>query len=1035
MRFFIFTFLAISTLLGSDVVLQINSKYHTKSIKKILPLKGGGFLTLSRDKTIRIWDEDFTFKRMLVGQIGSGWSGSYNYGAYNGEDLLAVAGEYAEQQENMQMYKTRIFNTDTGLLEALLETTKGLVRSLHFSEDKKYLIVGYAYPRYTLSVFDTSSWKEVETFRFNRPPRYGEKYLSITHLDAFRDADGLNIVAVSDDGHLDIISLTQKKITASKHLDVPINGLIVTKTFIYIASDKALLQYDLQLNKQSEVALKAPALHLRISPDKSTLLECSMRSCELYNSADLSLQKHFYSFNNTLMDVAFKDDLSIYVSAGHQSGVGLFDIASKKPIHSMRSDLKRVYAVGAAGSVLGMSNRYYAKKNRVDKKLHTYFDLDTLSIVNTKKKSFKESLPTHYKGYSVTKAEGSPLRQGNPTRLSVTTPKGEKVVIQRGSGDGFVHVVYGFSDNGLLISGGAYGFLTAYNPDTGEKVARFMGHNGFISGLVQEKDHLISSSYDGTIRIWPLDDFKPQKVISEITIEHLIAQYRYPRETLIKNADKLKAKYNIDIYEYAPGIVNPLVSLYIGEDDEFVIWTPEGYFSVSSQRALHYIVWHMNKGFAKAAERYDLSKFYDLFFRPDLVQLKLSGQDIQPYTDNMTVETALQNPPPSVSFAQDHIETDKDKIDLSFSISDAGGGVGLIRIYQEGKLIQVLGDGQINKSFADADIRNAEQVYEKSAKRELLALAKAVKREALTFEERVGEIIPSTQQSRSGDFEVTVHLRKGENRISIEAFNRDNTITSVRADLDIEAKIEKKPSTLYAIVAGVNTFESANVSDLQFAVNDARAIEERLKKSTDGIYEHVEIILLKNAEVTKEKITEAFNKVQREAGLNDTFLFYISTHGISANGKFYLFPSNNTYVKNFIDFETLFDRSTTLRPLQQLFVIDACQSGGAVAMASAVYDSRASILARRSGIHLLSASTSGTSAFEDLKHQHGVFTYKILSGLKMPSNDLNADGYVSIRELSTSIKDEYKLHRSTSQYPVIRNVGRDLLLYNLDISK
>ena len=109
-------------------------------------------------------------------------------------------------------------------------------------------------------------------------------------------------------------------------------------------------------------------------------------------------------------------------------------------------------------------------------------------------------------------------------------------------------------------------------------------------------------------------------------------------------------------------------------------------------------------------------------------------------------------------------------------------------------------------------------------------------------------------------------------------------------------------------------------------------------------------------------------------------------------------------------------------------MIDACQSGSANDIASAVYDSRASVLARSSGIHLLSASTSGTYAFENNEYKHSNFTYQILNAIKNNELDRNKDGFISIIELSNKLKS---LDSKEKQFPVIQNIGNDIKLNKL----
>jgi uncharacterized caspase-like protein len=194
------------------------------------------------------------------------------------------------------------------------------------------------------------------------------------------------------------------------------------------------------------------------------------------------------------------------------------------------------------------------------------------------------------------------------------------------------------------------------------------------------------------------------------------------------------------------------------------------------------------------------------------------------------------------------------------------------------------------------------------------------------------------------------------------------------------------------------------------------------------VFEEVEVIDLSGENLTKNNIFKAIQKIASKAKLTDTILFYISTHGRAARGKLYLVPQNNKLVKSWIDFEQTFKAVQSIKALNQVFIIDACESGKANDIVSSVYDSRASVLAKSSGVHMLLATTKGSYAFEhpDKDIQHGVFTYKILQLLKDRVTDMNGDNMISIFELSKKLKE--KEYNEVYQYPVIRNVGSDIIL-------
>jgi len=556
--------------------------------------------------------------------------------------------------------------------------------------------------------------------------------------------------------------------------------------------------------------------------------------------------------------------------------------------------------------------------------------------------------------------------------------------------------------NNIIMTATDNGIISRYNIE-GNLIDSYVNDKQNIENLVNNKEYIISINNNNIINIWKIEEDSEE-------------------------------------------MVYPIVKLFIDKNNEYVIWTDEGYFTVSSPSALKYVTWHMNQGQKKEAKRYDIGKFYDVFFRPDLVKLKLQGENISEFTKGLTAKDALKNPPPEIKITYvDEIQvlhkndltyvaelnTSKNMAKIKFKVSDIGGGVGRVRIYQEGKLIKNIGSKKINRTIANVDAKLQEFQNEKEyEKLQYAALSKAVNGNKLSLIENVFK--PKKREkiiNSDGVYEIEVSLRAGVNQISVEAFNKTNTITSFRASININADIQKREAKLYAIIIGVNEFESSygdSLQNLRYSLNDAEAMKELVFNSKGKVFDKVEITHLQNTQVTKENIFKAFSEIQEKATLEDTVLFYISTHGVSANGKFYLIPANNKKMSSLIEFRKIFEKSTDIRSLKQIFIIDTCQSGNANDVASAIYDSRASVLARSSGIHLLSASTSGTNAFENDKVRHSNFTYQIMQALQNVKTDKNKDGYASIIEISNSVKKQNS--QNVKQFPVIQNIGRDVKL-------
>jgi WD40 domain-containing protein len=155
--------------------------------------------------------------------------------------------------------------------------------------------------------------------------------------------------------------------------------------------------------------------------------------------------------------------------------------------------------------------------------------------------------------------------------------------IEQDSTSGYRHLSYTFSQDGRsVISGSGNGNLTLYNRDTGKQVRSFVGHTGDVWAVAVAPDNrtLVSGSDDQTVRLWDIDTGRN------------------------------------------------LLTIFVGSDQEWVAWTPQGYYT-SSPKGDSYIGWHLNQGEDKAAKYYSAAQFQQQFYRPDVVASYLQARDIQ----------------------------------------------------------------------------------------------------------------------------------------------------------------------------------------------------------------------------------------------------------------------------------------------------------------------------------------------------------------------------------------------------------------------
>jgi WD40 repeat protein len=146
------------------------------------------------------------------------------------------------------------------------------------------------------------------------------------------------------------------------------------------------------------------------------------------------------------------------------------------------------------------------------------------------------------------------------------------VVASSGATDGVRHLAYTLAPDGQsLISGGSGGQLIAYDLQ-GKELGRFVGHESEVWAVTHSPDGrlLVSGSHYQTLRLWNL---KTRELI---------------------------------------------VTLFHGSDGEWVMWTPQGYYT-GSPGADKMVGWQINKGPENAADYVGADQLREHLNRPDII--------------------------------------------------------------------------------------------------------------------------------------------------------------------------------------------------------------------------------------------------------------------------------------------------------------------------------------------------------------------------------------------------------------------------------
>ena len=408
---------------------------------------------------------------------------------------------------------------------------------------------------------------------------------------------------------------------------------------------------------------------------------------------------------------------------------------------------------------------------------------------------------------------------------------------------------------------------------------------------------------------------------------------------------------------------------------------------------------------------YSVDSFYDVFYRPDIVAAKLRGEDIKDLI-TITMQDAIKSPPPVVEISPISASPTSPKAKVCYNVKSTGGGIGEVRLFHNGKLIE--SDGYYKETAKTSDKMQLAKINSKTIYEDM----RSVKIKG------IGEISPITSKTKGELFEgcKEVDAIAGENEISITAFNKNNIVQGYMQTAKFTSTIKQEDANLYILSIGIDQYKDSTIN-LKYAVKDSTDIKEKLLKQAETLYKprNIHNIILKDKDATKQKITNKITELSKMIKPNDSFILFVAGHGILLQNQYYMLTSEydgNVNDGTMISSNEIVEISKKIKSLSQLFIFDTCHAGGVDYIVSGLYDARMSVLAKKMGLHIYASANSKEQAMDGYQG-NGLFTYTLLDGLNNNKNaDKNKDNKISLTELgeyskttTTDISKRSGMHR------------------------
>lgn len=231
----------------------------------------------------------------------------------------------------------------------------------------------------------------------------------------------------------------------------------------------------------------------------------------------------------------------------------------------------------------------------------------------------------------------------------------------------------------------------------------------------------------------------------------------------------------------------------------------------------------------------------------------------------------------------------------------------------------------------------------------------------------------------------------------------------------------------WAIVVGVDRYDTADISPLSFAGADARTFAQTLVENCGFSPDRV-FLMTSDSDAKQrpnsENVLEWLEAMRREVGPNDTFVFYFSGHGVTRQGSSYLLTTNTRLGseallrKSALSVTEIKDALKGIRAARLLQIVDACRNdpGSSRGLGdnkmSPAFSRDLSVVAQSSPqiqgsvTATLFACSEGQRSYEGYKG-HGYFTYFLVQGLKGEARDPSRrDGGVTLSSLVAYLADK-----------------------------
>jgi WD40 repeat protein len=896
----------------------------------------------------------------------------------------------------------RLWDTSTGREIRTFMGQPGLIVSLEFSHDGKHIVSNirdFNINESIIKIWDVSTSREIITFT---------GYSSYVHSVMF-SPDGTQILYGLGEGIIILSDISTGRIrrTFSGHAGQVLAAIFNTdgRYILSSSSDRTIKLWDTATSREIRTfSGETRSINSVVfSSDGKQILSGTGNTIKLWDATTGREIRTFFGHRGAVSSAVYSPDGRQILSASRDNTVKLWDLATGREIRTFSGHTEGVNSVAfspdgrqiVSGSEDKTIKIWDIATGRENRTIHGgIYSAHTVAFDSSGRTIISKMYHLMAAGDGIIKlwdvATGRELRTitAHPgdsfnTMMSVALSADRQTIITG-------------------LTGRQEGIIKQWDLSTGREIMTFSGHSDSVTALAISPDNrrivsfssnnIVGGQYTGmgnTIKLWNTATGREIWSFSGLSCNIRSLAFSPDGRQIISGSSNGTTRF----WDVVTG--REIAQFISFIDGEWTVITPDGFYNASPNGDRHLNVRVGNNV-------YGIDQYRSTFFRPQIIEARLQGRP-DPVQVATTIQQAGEPPMVVIRSPTNGTRVTTNHVELSVVIDSR----------QPLRNIQFLVNGRVLSGEAVRIISGTPRGFEL---------------------ETTG--IRLTQNQNREEFNVILQLDPGNNRIEIIATNPHEGRDSVEV-FSQQAAAQHVLPNLWILSIGVNRYDSPLLSNLNYAVNDAREIVNVFRAQERRVYRQVNSRLIADGTPilpTRENILDGFDWL-KGASPNDVIILFIAGHGLlDQNGGFFFMPSDAAFNDNgsirsarAISFREI--QSVLDVPGQKILFIDACHSAGVSGMTRAVDNNRLVRDLESHGTVILASSRGDQQSQERSELRHGVFTYAIIQGLRgeaYPNNEVitlaGLQLYVSnkVRELTNNAQEPTFGSPGYTDFPVAR---------------